>query len=373
MRRVLHSAALAATLVASSAAVSLVPGQAHAQGPESDDGKTKKKKPERKWIKHHIIAGDSLDEIAARYGVSKDGLIRWNKLDEKRPMIIAGHHLTVYARLFPPPREEITYEVKRGDTWYEIAKQHNTTVDRLKRWNKKVPRAFKAGTKLTIWIEPEPPGYIEPEAQDDSPLPVKKVRDTGVSVGSPNRGRLVNGIQMPDNEELYTVLRPENCFGSSHTVATLQLAAAKWRRSYDYDGELVISAISRPKGGRFRPHRSHQNGRDVDIRLPVRAGVSGTAAGSVNDVDWDATWAFMHELLLTEQVVYIFLDRSRQRYLYRAAKKAGVDSGQLDMWIQYPRPSGTNYGVIRHARGHTAHMHVRFKCGPKDRSCDDGV
>jgi len=368
---------LAATLAGGPAmvATATIPSRVHAQGPKSSGGSDKngKNKPERKWIKHEIIAGDSLDEIAVRYGVSKDGLIRWNKLDKKRPMIIAGHKLTVYARLFPPPREEITYEVKRGDTWYEIAKEHGTTVDLLKRWNKKVPRAFKAGTELTIWVEPEPPGYIVQDEQSDAPLPLKKVRANGVSVGRPNRGRLVNGIQMPDNEEIYTVLRPENCFGSSHTVSTLQAAAARWRRGYDYSGELVISAISLPKGGRFRPHRSHQNGRDVDIRLPVRAGVSGTAAGSVNEVDWDATWAFVHELLDTEQVVYIFLDRSRQRYLYKAAKKAGVDSKQLDQWIQYPRASGTNYGVVRHARGHTAHMHVRFKCGPKDRSCDDGT
>lgn len=346
-----------------------VPQRASAQNPKDGD----KKKSERKWIKHHVIAGDSLDEIAARYGVSKDGIIRWNKLDPKRPMIIAGRTVTVYARVVPPPREEISYEVKKGDTWYDIAKAHNTTVDKLKRWNKKVPRAFRAGTKLTIWIEPEPPGYIEAEAQDDSPLPVKKVRDNGVSVGSPNHGRLVNGLQMPDNDELYTVLRPENCFGSSHTVATLQTAVAKWRRVYDYDGQLIISAISRPGGGRFRPHRSHQNGRDVDIRLPVRAGITGTAAGSVNDVDWDATWAFVAELLATDQVVYIFLETSRQRQLYKAAKKAGASEEDLKKWIQYPRQSGTNFGIVRHSKGHTAHMHVRFKCGPKDKSCQDGT
>lgn len=356
-----------------SAGLVLRPDVARAQGPKS--GK-KRKKPERKWIKHQIIAGDSLDEIAERYGVTKSGLIRWNKLDPKRPMIIAGHKLSVYAAKFPPPREEISYEVKRGDTWYEIAKAHGCTVDELKRWNKKVPRAFKAGTDLTIWVEPEPPSYVEPGEKavvDDTPLPLKQVRANGISVGSPNRGRLLHGIQMPENEALYTVLRPENCYGSSHTISTLQLAAARWRRVYDYSGALVISAISRPGGGRFRPHRSHQNGRDVDIRLPVRADVSGTSASSTGEVDWDATWAFVAELLATDQVVYIFLERSRQRYLYKAAQRAGVSEEDLRKFIQYPRQSGTNYGIVRHSRGHTAHMHVRFKCGPKDRSCADGT
>jgi murein endopeptidase len=126
--------------------------------------------------------------------------------------------------------------------------------------------------------------------------------------------------------------------------------------------------MSRRGGGRFRPHESHQSGRDVDIRLPLRQGLAkGTIPVSSSQVDWDAAWALVRALISTEQVRFIFLARNRQPALHKAAKRAGAGDDELGLWLQYPRRSRT--ALVRHARGHVKHIHVRFRCGPNEPSC----
>jgi murein endopeptidase len=189
-------------------------------------------------------------------------------------------------------------------------------------------------------------------------------------VGRPNRGRIVNSIALPENKKLYTIRKPEEAFGSSHALHNLQLAIANFRQATGFDRAIVIGAISKKGGGRLRPHSSHQSGRDVDVRLPVDKGVKGTAAENVSQVDWDATWALVSALVATGEIQYIFLSHSRQKYLYRAAKRAGASKDMLERIIQYPRKSGTNNGIVRHARGHTSHMHIRFTCAANEGRCE---
>src|SRR5690606_23507242 len=177
-------------------------------------------------------------------------------------------------------------------------------------------------------------------------------------------------LQLPDNEQLYTRLRPEEAYASSHTIATLQLAIARWRRDSGYTGKLIVAAISKQGGGRLSPHKSHQSGRDADVRMPVVKGVKGSLAENPSQVDWKATWALVHALLDTGQIQYIFLSYDRQRHLYKAAKRAGATDEELEAWIQYPRPNHSNNGVVRHAKGHNAHIHVRFHCAENESRCE---
>jgi LysM repeat protein len=344
--------------------------------PASSPSKKKSKKgQDRKWVRHEVIPGDRLDTIADRYGVTRKALIRWNKLDPNKALIRVGQKLKVYARVVPPPRREISYVVKKGDTWVGIAKKYGVEERLLRRWNKKVPRKFKYGTTLRIWVEgKEESGSGGGSGGDGgevstSPLPTVSVRGNGYSVGKPNRGKLVNGVQLPKNDELYERRDPDLAYGTSHTIETMQLAIARWRRDYDFDGKLVVASISKRGGGRFRPHSSHQTGRDVDIRMPVKAGIGHTMAKNSSEIDWDATWALIQAFLETEQVQYIFLSYSRQKRLYSAAKRAGVSKKKLEAWIQYPNKPKTNNGIVRHAEGHTSHIHVRFVCGPSENRC----
>lgn len=357
------------------------PATAQAGAPEDDSSEDK---PKRKWIRHEIIPGETLQSIADRYGVHRKSLIRWNKLDPQNPRLYAGKKLKVYAELIPPERIETTYVVQFGDTWKKIAAEHGVEESDLRRWNLKVPRKFKAGRELILWLEPED---LEEEPEwlgegggptrdgkggvaSDASLPLIKVSSSSQSVGRPNQGRISNSVQLPDNPALYERLRPEEAYASSHFIDTLQLAIGRWRRDTGYAGRLVVAALSKKGGGRLSPHKSHQSGRDADIRLPVKKGVKGSLAQDISEVDWKASWGLVRSLLETGEIQYIFLSYDRQKHLYQAAKKAGATPEELDKWIQYPRPNRTNNGIVRHAAGHTSHIHVRIHCGPKESRCE---
>lgn len=326
-----------------------------------------------RWVSHRVLPGERLKEIGARYAVSVAAIIRWNKLDEKKPLIRVNQKLRIRANIVPPARERVVYTVRKGDSWYKIAKHFKIGVKQLYRWNPKAPRSLRAGQRLIAWIEPEPPEPgegVEERPTPPPPLPVIPVRRTAVSIGTPDRGRLFRGVQLPENKELYTIRNPNNSWGTSHAIENLQLAIARFRRDTGYDRELVICDMSRKGGGRFPPHMSHRSGRDVDIRLPLRRGVKpGTVPKCIGDVDWDAAWGLVQALIQTSQVKYIFLSRSRQKFLYRAAKRAGADDSLLNAVIQFPR--GERVAVVRHDSGHVKHIHVRFKCAEHEPLCRD--
>jgi murein endopeptidase len=350
-----------------------------------------KKLSKAKWIKHEVVPGERIDDIALRYDVRRESLIRWNKLDADKPKIYAGRELAVYTKHIPPPQQQLIYTVESGDTWAKIAGEYRVDVDDLRiRWNPKVPRKFKIGQEIVIWVDPlnDPDLLDDPDAADSrthasagtsvdesgghkptaAKLPQVAIKSGSVSVGTPNRGKLVNSLALPENAKLYTVRKPDESFGSSHTLHNLQLAIANFRQATGYSGEVVIGAISKQGGGRLRPHSSHQSGRDVDIRLPL-SNPKGSA-DNVDDVDWDATWALLQAIVATGEVQYIFLSTSRQKHLYKAAKRAGASKDMLERMIQYPRKSGSNDGMIRDESGHTAHFHVRFTCAPTETRCE---
>jgi murein endopeptidase/LysM repeat protein len=324
-----------------------------------------------KWIKHRVVPYETLDEIGARYGVSRAELIAWNKM-LKKPLK-AGWVLSIRARIDAPPRVKIVYEVAFGDTWAEIAAKFNVPADDLRKWNAKVPKAFKAGQKITVYTNPRARKVsslvegLDPKTGKPA-LPDFEVPMGGYSIGTPNRGRLMGGIKLPESKD-YTIRRPDESYGSSHTVLNVQEAIAAFRRDSGYDGKVVIGALSLPKGGRFRPHRSHQSGRDIDIRLPKKRGAE-LDSDSPNDIDWDASWLLVKSFMQEGDAEYIFLDYSRQKRLYDAAKRAGATSSELDEAIQYPRSRKTNNGVVRHAEGHLIHIHIRVQCSEDEARCE---
>ena len=345
------------------------PGLASADPPKQGD-KDDKGDDGRAWVTHRVVQRETLDWIAERYGVSRQEIVRWNKKKlGSKEWIFAGQKLRIHARIVAPPREKVSYQVQRGDTWPEIAEAHDIPVKQLRSWNSKVPKKFKAGTTLVVWTNPKPPPPPEEEVVlgvDGEPLPTFDVKKGAVSIGKPNRGRLENGAALPDSD-MYTVRDPEKAFGTTHAVTQMLGAIAKFRQLSGYEDKLVIGAMSLRNGGRFRPHKSHQSGRDVDIRMPRKAGVSKVESST--DIDWRATWELVKAFVATGEVEYIFMSYSRQKLLYRAAKAAGATSAELEI-IQYPRAAKTNHGKIRHAKGHDTHIHVRFTCAPDNKRCE---
>jgi murein endopeptidase len=236
-------------------------------------------------------------------------------------------------------------------------------------------KGLKAGQQIVIWIDPladpsfwQSGGASGTSAAANAALPLVSIPRGSISVGKPHDGRLVNSIQLPENKQLYTLRRPEEAYGSSHTLDHLQLAIARWRRDSGYRGSLKIGSISKQGGGKLKPHSSHRSGRDVDIRLPLEH--KDGSADNVDDVDWDALWGLIMAFVDTGEVETIYLTTDRQKHLHAAAKRAGASADTIDRVLQYPDKGGRSNGIVRHQHGHEAHIHVRFSCAANETHCE---
>jgi hypothetical protein len=113
----------------------------------------------------------------------------------------------------------------------------------------------------------------------------------------------------------------------------------------------------------MRPHRSHRDGRDIDVGYYFKDGRSRRhfARASARTLDLPRTWALFDALLQTNEVEYIFVSYRLQRALARYARAQGVSSARLRRVFQWPRHWRNRRGIIRHERGHRDHFHIRFK------------
>lgn len=187
------------------------------------------------------------------------------------------------------------------------------------------------------------------------------------SVGTPQRGRVFQGIVLPPNPALYTRRHPSRSYGSTQTIRTIQTAMTTLRHTKGVTTEVLIGDLSLREGGPISPHVSHQSGRDIDIRLVLARGLErSTIPVQASQVDWDATWKLVHSFLETGRVTHVFLDHARQQHLFEAAIRAGVHPKVVDRWFQWPAYGA---GTIRHEDGHRAHVHIRLACATTDARC----
>jgi murein endopeptidase len=127
--------------------------------------------------------------------------------------------------------------------------------------------------------------------------------------------------------------------------------------------------MSRQRGRRIGGHLSHQSGRDLDIRLPLREGLADKLTPTPRRVDWTAVYALVRAFEASGAVTRIFLDYRLQARLYKVAREAGADRRTLRRLIQFPRGSRARRGLLRHSPGHDIHLHVRFACADYESEC----
>lgn len=323
--------------------------------------------PRSRWIKHRRVPRESLTQIALRYGVREEQLREWNELEPDEPIPRKIKRLRVRARRLPPPRRRIEYTVQEGDTWWSVALRHGVDGRDLRAYNYPSRKKMQPGSTLQVWIDPVVHDWI---AEGPDPLPPdldRGMRRGAVSIGSTADGVLLNGLRIPDHEDLQLRL-PRSAYGTSHAVEQLVLAVSSFREHSSYPLPIPVGSMSRPRGGPIGGHKSHQSGRDVDLRLLRRPDVPAWKETRGSRVQWDAVWQLV--LAFSEvDVMVIFLDYKAQRRLYRAAKAAGASEDELDALIQYPRGSRASRGLVRHSSGHEQHLHVRFGCGPFEPEC----
>ncbi len=333
-----------------------------------------------KWIRHETGPRETLPQIAVRYGVEVQHLREWNPitLDESRKYLREGTTLRIKANRIPPARFAVSYTSVPGDTWESVAVDHRVDVRDLKALNGAAldddsMAPLEAGRELTIWVDPAIDWTVfrEPGVALD-PAWLEMIPDTALSHGHPNRGKIKGEpVQLPEIPQLYTRRFDRIAHGSSHAIRTIVSAIANFRHDSGYEGEIIVGSIARPNGGRFPPHRSHQSGRDVDIRLPLLPWYDTATSSNprAEEIDWRATWALIDAFLATGQVEMIFLEHQLQRPLYYAALSLGATPEELDQIISWPRRDGKGKQIIRHARGHDGHIHVRIKCGADEPTC----
>lgn len=177
------------------------------------------------------------------------------------------------------------------------------------------------------------------------------------SIGRPYQGRLINGVPFPTQFPGYYLRDPDRSYATPEAIGTVLDAIDAVREKYPDTCNLFIGDFSRESGGFINMHRSHQNGRDVDLGMYAKGNrpLDTFVAMNEDNLDVAKTWCFVESLLRSQHVQYLFLDRRIQKLLHEHALSQGVDPAYLDHVFANARNS-----PVQHVRGHYDHIHVRF-------------
>ncbi len=320
-----------------------------------------------RWIKHRRAPRESLAQVAHRYGVDESKLRQWNELSPNDPPPKRRKRLRVRARRAPPPRELVEYTVQEGDTWWTIAMRHGVDSRDLRAYNWPRKGKMQPGATVAIWVDPVVYHWVE-SGPDPVPLDrAHQMRRGAIGIGAPADGILRNGLRVPETPGIHLRL-PRSAYGTTHAVEQLVTAINLFHERNDYPLPVELGSMSLPRGGEIGQHKSHQSGRDIDVRLLRKPEISTWKESKGKRVQWDAVWDLVLAFAEVDAVV-IFLDYKAQRRLYKAAKARGASDELLDRMIQYPGGHGSSGGLVRHEPGHDSHLHVRFGCGPYETEC----
>jgi murein endopeptidase len=177
-----------------------------------------------------------------------------------------------------------------------------------------------------------------------------------MSVGTPNAGALVNGVQAVPSK-LYTLVSPGQAWGTQETIDYLNAAVQAVQDEFPDTPPLALGDIGARRGGPLRPHISHQAGRDLDISFYYRDGTKWYARGTRDNLDFKRLWAFVRAIIAKTDIDLILLDHGLQEPLKEYALSIGEDPAWLDQVFQ---GKGATRAIIRHAPGHATHLHLRF-------------
>jgi hypothetical protein len=168
-----------------------------------------------------------------------------------------------------------------------------------------------------------------------------------IAHGMPHAGWLENGVLLPVRGAGYYTYDPrtqrppgaaDRRYGTALLVREIVELGRWWAVLHPGAPRLGVGDLSRPDGGPFRDaHVSHQNGLDVDIRLPRRDGSEGRAGPATYD------------RALTQALVDRLVSRGARLVLVGPSLDVRGPAGIVVRWpnhddhlhVRWPDPDGT--------------------------------
>ncbi len=179
-----------------------------------------------------------------------------------------------------------------------------------------------------------------------------------MSVGAPNRGALINSVQLPDSP-FWQKVDPDHAWGTRESIEFVQYAITRVNEQFSGSPALYVGDFSARGGGKLKPHKSHQSGRDVDLGYYYSDDSPWYRRAHAGNLDRARTWALLETLITETRVEYVFMDRGVQPLLKEYALAQGEDPGWLS--LVFDGSPGRKDAIVRHRWGHATHMHVRFE------------
>ncbi|QED26846.1 hypothetical protein FRD01_06245 [Microvenator marinus] len=271
---------------------------------------------------------------------------RWRLPEAKAWKSVAEDPYVVTRRL-----DEMWHTVGPWESKYKLINKYRGRISRLQELNPDVDfDNLQEGQQILVW----------------------KRSEEGVSrsLGTANRGRLVNGEPLPPGET-YKIQYPHRAFGTYYAVSETVRVLDEFGERFPDAHPLLVGDMSFRIGRKIAPHKSHQSGRDVDITLPRKTPPPDYRRFHhlrYKDIDLEQTFWLVKQFVDSGHVEYIFLDKRWQRRLRNYAEEQGAPQEWLDKVFEY-RSSRPGLAMIRHERGHHRHIHVRYRCQETDRRC----
>jgi hypothetical protein len=175
------------------------------------------------------------------------------------------------------------------------------------------------------------------------------------------------GHQLTRHDGLYVRWDAGNAWGSSLMVSTLERVGERMAWLRPRAEPLMIGDMSSRGGGPLFGHKTHDTGHDADLGLYLVGGrqpLDGFVDVRPQDLDLEANWLLIRELLDTGNVQFILLDK---RHI--AALRAYLTDvrGYPQRYVEEIMPpvnaevTWGAHGVVRHAPNHASHLHVHVQ------------
>ena len=207
------------------------------------------------------------------------------------------------------------------------------------------------------------------------------------SIGFPWQGQLEEGVLLqPDTTMRYISARPpeRHFYGTAELVGLLSDGAAHVARIAPGGSPLTIGDLSARGGGDIPSHRSHENGRDVDLgfymvdadgqpwtsQRYLNVLADGRVSGAPEGVRFDdaRNWRLIESFLTNESranVQYVFVSNAVKARLLAEARRVGASAellAKVETVILQPRTGSP----------HRDHFHMRIYCPADDApQCTD--